>query len=478
MMGAPILCCVGVLTSFYSGEARKGSVAMNNYVLVKNDGILDLNSLVLMGASTKKDDDSKIGQFGTGFKYAIAEATRMGIGIIITNGDKIVKVETRQVQLRDKVFSKIVYNVNNTEIIESALTTELGSHDWNDPWFILREIISNAKDEPGMSVSETDNLDMEPNEVHVYIEMTPEITSIMSQLNQFFKHEHEKLSSNESGAIFTPVDNKVRIFKKSVFIKTLDKKGLWDYELSNLRLNESRSADVYDVHREIGYTVDRLDISYKRQVLRMLSANNEASYVETEITPCWQFTHSRFAEWKEAFIQEFPNTYLCARVNILASRLVTMNKSFVQMPAEWDKFLRQIGVPCECDVLGEVSKKGATEIPMDTYHIKMFKKSKKILSKFISPEILDTPITVFTGDIKTPNGHKVSGFTDKDKDGKYFVAIHDDVVKEKGLRETVKTHLHELIHVISKAEDSTREFENAQDDIMCKILFINGNIVA
>ena len=43
-----------------------------NYLMIENKGVLDTEALVLIGASTKRDEEGKIGFFGSGNKYALA----------------------------------------------------------------------------------------------------------------------------------------------------------------------------------------------------------------------------------------------------------------------------------------------------------------------------------------------------------------------------------------------------------------------
>jgi len=52
---------------------------MKKYILIQNDGEIETNSFELIGASTKRDDKTKIGFFGSGLKYSIAYMMRKGI---------------------------------------------------------------------------------------------------------------------------------------------------------------------------------------------------------------------------------------------------------------------------------------------------------------------------------------------------------------------------------------------------------------
>ena len=53
------------------------------YILVQNDEEIDILAFNLIGASTKRDDDNKIGFFGSGLKYSLAYALRNNIEIKI-----------------------------------------------------------------------------------------------------------------------------------------------------------------------------------------------------------------------------------------------------------------------------------------------------------------------------------------------------------------------------------------------------------
>lgn len=50
---------------------------MEKAIIFENPGELDLNALRIMGVSVKQSD-SPIGMFGTGLKYAVATAMRLG----------------------------------------------------------------------------------------------------------------------------------------------------------------------------------------------------------------------------------------------------------------------------------------------------------------------------------------------------------------------------------------------------------------
>lgn len=112
------------------------------YYKIVNDGELDMNALFLLGASSKRGDDTKIGFFGSGNKYALAVLLRHGIDVKIFSGDRQVLVEKKSTEFRGENFDQIVIDGK-----ETSFTTSMGP-EW-ELWFALREFVCNAIDEGG-----------------------------------------------------------------------------------------------------------------------------------------------------------------------------------------------------------------------------------------------------------------------------------------------------------------------------------------
>ena len=80
------------------------------YLTIVNKGIVDINSFRLLGASSKRNDETKIGFFGSGLKYAIAYLLRQGIELKVFAGNEEIIFSTKSEKLRDKAFEVIYIN--------------------------------------------------------------------------------------------------------------------------------------------------------------------------------------------------------------------------------------------------------------------------------------------------------------------------------------------------------------------------------
>ena len=94
------------------------------WIKIKNKGMIQPEALHLMGGTTKTNDSTKIGQFGSGNKYALAYLLRNGYSVKIFSGLEEIKIETKSIDFRNNDFEVIYINGERTSI-----TTKMGK-DW------------------------------------------------------------------------------------------------------------------------------------------------------------------------------------------------------------------------------------------------------------------------------------------------------------------------------------------------------------
>lgn len=117
------------------------TAAQEVYLAFSNPGVLEIDSIRLMGVSVK-ETANPIGFFGTGLKYAMAATLRMGGAMTIITDGECYEVLGRPTTVRGKHFTQVMLNDEPL-----GFTTDLGKH-W-EPWMALRELYSNAMDEGG-----------------------------------------------------------------------------------------------------------------------------------------------------------------------------------------------------------------------------------------------------------------------------------------------------------------------------------------
>lgn len=125
-----------------------------DWLRIRNAGEMDPNALFLLGASSKRGDNSKIGFFGSGAKYALAVLLREDVAVRVFSGEREIPITLEGVDFRGQGFRRIVIDGQPT-----SFTTNMGP-TW-EPWFALRELICNAIDEGEADLVEIDDKDME-----------------------------------------------------------------------------------------------------------------------------------------------------------------------------------------------------------------------------------------------------------------------------------------------------------------------------
>ena len=233
------------------------------YLKISSQGEISINAFRLLGASTKRDDETKIGFFGSGLKYAIAYLLRQGLKMKVYSGNKEIKFSTQTEKLGDKAFEVILIND-----VPTSMTTDLAV-DWSD-WAALRELHSNAIDEGGNSIDTCDEPLPIENYTVFYIEMNTAIRDIIRHWGQYFSEAREDVEYSlvRTGLLdeFLSDDQKIKnkifkggdeliIYRKGIQCFKTKKKCLFHYDMDFAEINESRVLkDMFDFKWElVGY---------------------------------------------------------------------------------------------------------------------------------------------------------------------------------------------------------------------------------
>lgn len=238
-----------------------------SYLLIENQGEIDVNALILMGGTTKREEKNKIGYFGSGNKYAIANMITKGIEFKIFSGDKEIQITTRDIEFRDKKFKQIYIDGK-----ETSLTTDMGPL-WEE-WFSIREWVSNSIDEGGHNIiNYIDHINSRSGYTRIYIKITDSIKFIIDNWDRYFTFDRDDYAySNVAGKIFpnTDSENSLILFRRGIrCFYAKGNKSLYHYDLVDFKINESRTIeDTWSANYVITQYLNSIkDVSILKNIL-------------------------------------------------------------------------------------------------------------------------------------------------------------------------------------------------------------------
>ena len=278
---------------------------MRRYIKMSNTGEIENNAFKLIGASSKRNDTTKIGFFGSGLKYGMAFLLREKINFKIFSGANEVKVTTKSVSHRDQEFQVIQVNGEDT-----SMTTEMGPK-WTH-WGAVREIYCNAVDEGEEEIVIVDENEVtaEPGRTIFYVELTSELTQIVDNWNNYFsKDRTDVVYKNEfgsgAGTVFwsnpTTDANDFVVYRKGIQCHmSPGKPSCFHYDFPWIEINESREiSSFYNFNqRLVKFFAEDADTN----TVQILLAKMDAGLAKYEYELSWSsiYNNLNVDVWTEA----------------------------------------------------------------------------------------------------------------------------------------------------------------------------------
>lgn len=218
------------------------------YILVQNNGLIQLDDLKLIGSSSKRTDSTKIGMFGSGWKYALAWLIRNDATPKIFSGVEEIIVSNNYKLHRDNPVRVITFNGE-----ESSLTAEMGPK-W-EGWMAFREIFSNAVDEGGEKITlnvDESEIDTEGGVSRVYIPMVDALAKVINEFDTYFAFNKVSNYSNSVAKMYIHSEKKELVtFRKGIrcYNERYTNTNL-SLDFVDIDINEDRLADNWDVRKK------------------------------------------------------------------------------------------------------------------------------------------------------------------------------------------------------------------------------------
>lgn len=426
---------------------------MSKTITISNTGELELNAIMLMGASTKREDDTKIGMFGTGFKYAIAVLIRAGYAIRITSGTTKIDFSTKSAALGGKDFQQVQMSVESpysrARTVPLSFTTEMGPQ-----WTVdnaMREIICNAKDAGGLEVEVGDPL--KPTDGITRVALTaanPQRTQGRAEehlrnFDQYYLFNRSPIYKDAKIAIYNKIDTCTNVYRNGVRVfRDEGIQSAYDYEVA-ASIDERRQAALHSCTWEIAYNIGSLTREY---ILRILECSGKENYFERLLTSFYGGLALAITapEGKVYCTEDQAEMWAAGRYG----RALEGFTPFIVNKDAYAYLKEQPQSRTVHSIMGAVAE-GYTEIPLAA------------LSDIERLTLNSALAFCKDAGYPVPEG-KLKLYTDDD-DTVFGAYAHGDIwIKQVGLGrgvfETVHTIIHELAHYHSGQPDASRGFED------------------
>ena len=412
------------------------------FIKVENDGIIDSEAFNMIGASTKRDDSTKIGFFGSGLKYSIAYLLRNKIKFKVYADYREITFETKVSTLRGQSFDVIYINGEKT-----SMTTEMGI-DWK-AWFAIREIYCNAIDEGGAKISIVKAKNVVPIEDKTvfYIQIDEEFQKLIDEWMYYFSEERKDClwSDDDNNKIFSGSQNLI-VYRKGIRVLSYDDcKCIFNYDIDKVAINESRViSDEY---------------SFKWELKKMLQKNSDLGIITTiynrilgswEKDLYWNYNHEFFHEnWlkpiEDKTLVPYENAgYWSEELKAAPTMFVILPHSLIEgLKARFNDAVKIIGE------VGEIKNMGEFKIVES-----LNKKQELLLNDSIkwleaNNYIVKYPISIVDFFKKNRLGQA--------KDGNILLS---EKLFDMGKKNIVATIIEEQEHLETGFADESREFQN------------------
>lgn len=419
-----------------------------SYLRITNKGEVPAEAFTLVGASTKRNDSSKIGMFGSGNKYALAFLLRNNYHVRIFSGTKEIPIEVFEVSFGGEYIGVIHIDGKPTSI-----TTQMGP-DWT-LWQSIREFYSNAMDEGEMFFKKEDTHPHgEMGVTSIFISIDNALDNFLLNMDKYFCENVPFVSKTATGEILRKNGEKLNLFRKGIRCYDSDDNSIFDYNLNEVPINESRvissSSHAYEniwklilECREPVVINDFLNgiydpnLSEHNDYLDYWSAYGSSQFSEQwkEIIHKWYFAPSLFGGYVEDLIKD--------KTKLVPTKL-------------YDRIIKEFGKERDALNSGGSGIVKYKEFKPNEFHTDSIKKVMDFF-KEVGYEI-DYPIVTAKFMIAHNETQDVFGMA---QDGKIIIS---DAAFVKGLHFLATTVYEEHIHLKYRCQDKTRNMQNVLID--------------
>ena len=375
-----------------------------------------INFAKRIGASSKKNDDQSIGQFGEGTKMAILTCLRKGIPVRLASQNWLILPKSMPI---DDDLDVLVFDIfKSDETIQGSIVSI-------EPTLKIKEILKDKE--------------------HYFLQF-----STLSPLYGFMNQ-----------GIFPSV-GKAKLYNKGVYIKDID--AMYTYGISINQLNRDRDLVDDDTLsqriREIWNKVNNsfLINRYFEESNRIANGATSSKYKEFNYSqyPEWDVRHI----WVDTFYSLFGSKAIISTNDLASREAEALGHTPIRLEYCGRSLADLIGIPKDVDVISDdyefIWSNSLNE--HEEKRLSFFKQVTDLLT-------LECPETVkvFESYAKSDN---VVGLYNPDKDEIYLKRER----LSGNLEEALETFIHEINHKSTGADDSDRKFADGLSKLSTKLV--------
>jgi hypothetical protein len=225
---------------------------------------LSLMDITSMGDSVKRNDNTKIGQFDSGLKYAIALLLRNNIQIQIdvlekegstnysfTTFTKECPQTGKKKELIQIVETCISLGISEVRHIDTAFALQLG-YNW-ELWMAFRELYSNMMDEDGWMIVNEEEKPLGVTTIILYCEDDSEFAEIIRNKDKYIFSEKKIWNISSSIILAVNPEKHLKIYKSGILVFE-DKKIVSKY-IYNVKFGIIDERRILIDHYTVGRTI-------------------------------------------------------------------------------------------------------------------------------------------------------------------------------------------------------------------------------
>lgn len=459
---------------------------MSKFIRIENP-VSVLPSVELMrtlGASSSRDNEARIGQFGSGFPYSLALLARNDLlhTFKICLGKDVYTFyleEHKSKTSRNDDFNifEICMKKQNGGTWNLNIDVRFGAIDWRDVTMAAREFVSNAYDgtdnprNVNIEYVESNQCRAKEGAIRVYIEATDELRNYIDNINNYFLMGRSDYRESDK-IIRNPSHDDCRIYRRGVLVGTFGEHSLYNYNFKDISLNESRLITRSDACDLIAQAITIAPQSVKELFLIHMQ-NNDKDYWDINNVDMYYLdpknhymnkdeTEKHCNSWKNAYLNVF-GPRIATDNPIFISAIQAMGYDHIMFSEEHMQFLRSVGIRTDKDVLTKNQLENRDIFDPTKDMEKALSKVWKAIDRAGMTQGKDIPILkCFYENMK--EGAQRLGFYD---DGTVY--INKDI--SVGLSDMLmQTTIEECAHYITGFKDMTRDFQDWAFRLACALM--------